>query len=136
LVSATNTLLVSFNTCLLFKRKIMNLNIIGYIIYLSITALIILKVGKICYTNGNIFVAQLIPNHEDLCLKINQVLLIAYYLSNLGYCAITLVQWNIITTQTQLFETIAIKTSIILFLIGIMHYINILIITKQVKKLI
>lgn len=114
----------------------MNLNIIGYIIYLCITAIIILKVGKICYVNGNVFVAQLIPNHEELCLKINQVLLIAYYLFNLGYCAITLVQWNIITTQTQLFETIAIKTSIILFLIGIMHYFNILIITKQVKKLI
>lgn len=114
----------------------MNLNIIGYIIYLSITAIIILKVGKICYTNGNVFVAQLIPNHEELCLKINQVLLIAYYLFNLGYCAITLIQWNSILTLTQLFETIAIKTSIILFLIGTMHYFNILIITKQVKKLI
>lgn len=114
----------------------MNLNILGYIIYLIITAIIIVKVGKICYTNGNVFVAQLIPNHEDLCLKINQVLLIAYYLFNLGYCAITLIQWNTISSYTQLFETIANKTSIILFLIGIMHYFNILVITKQVKKLI
>ncbi|WP_339889313.1 hypothetical protein [uncultured Flavobacterium sp.] len=114
----------------------MNLNILGYIIYLIITAIIIVKVGKVCYTNGNVFVAQLIPNHEDLCLKINQVLLIAYYLFNLGYCAITLIQWNTISSHTQLFETIAIKTSIILFLIGIMHYFNILVITKQVKKLI
>lgn len=114
----------------------MNLNIIGYIIYLLITAIIIIKVGEICYTNGNVFVAQLIPKHEELCLKINQVLLIAYYLFNLGYCAITLVRWNRITSFAQLFETISIKTSIILFLIGIMHYFNILIITKQVKKLI
>lgn len=114
----------------------MNLNILGYIIYLIITAIIIVKVGKICYTNGNVFVAQLIPNHEDLCLKINQVLLIAYYLFNLGYCAINLIQWNTISSHIQLFETIAIKTSIILFLIGIMHYFNILVITKQVKKII
>ena len=114
----------------------MNLNIIGYIIYLSITAIIILKLGKTCYANGNVFIAQLIPNHEELCLKINQILLIAYYLFNLGYCAITLIHWNSILTYTQLFETIAIKTSIILFLIALLHYSNILIITKQVKKLI
>ena len=39
----------------------MNLNITGYFIYLSITIFIILRVGKICYKNGNIFVAELIP---------------------------------------------------------------------------
>jgi hypothetical protein len=114
----------------------MNLNIIGYIIYLGLTAIIILKVGKICYTNGNVFVAQLIPNHEVLCLKINQILLLAYYLFNLGYCAITLIQWHQIQSLSQLIETIALKIAIILFSIAILHYFNILIITKQIKKLI
>ena len=114
----------------------MNLNILGYLIYLTITAIVIFKVGKICYTNGNVFVAQLIPNHEDLCLKINQVLLIAYYLFNLGYCAITLIQWKKITTYIQLFETITFKTAIIIIAIALLHYFNIFIITNQVKKLI
>jgi len=114
----------------------MNLNIIGYIIYLSITALIIIKVGNICYTNGNIYVSQLIPNHESLCLKVNQVLLSAYYLINLGYCAITLVQWNTITTYTELLEVITFKTVIIICSIAILHYFNIILLTKQVKKLI
>jgi hypothetical protein len=114
----------------------MNLNIIGYLIYLGITALIIIKVGNICYTNGNIYVSQLIPNHENLCLKINQVLLSAYYLINLGYCAVTLVQWNTITTYTELLEVITFKTSIIICSIAVLHYFNIIILTKQVKKLI
>jgi hypothetical protein len=114
----------------------MNLNIIGYSIYLGFTAVIILKVGKICYTNGNIFIAQLIPNHEDLCLKINQILLLAYFLFNLGYCFITLVQWHQILSFSHLIETIALKIAIILFLIAILHYFNILIITKQIKKII
>ena len=72
----------------------MNLNIIGYFIYLGITVFIILKVGKICYRNGNIYVAELIPNHADICQKINQVLLLAYYLLNIGYCAMTLISWQ------------------------------------------
>ncbi|SHM22471.1 hypothetical protein [Flavobacterium chilense] len=114
----------------------MNFNIIGYFIYLGITIFIILKVGKICYKNGNIYVADLIPNHADICQKINQVLLLAYYLLNIGYCAMTLISWQKIVSFSQLIETIGIKTSIIVFIISILHYLNIFIITKYIQKLI
>ena len=114
----------------------MNLNIIGYVIYLLITTFIIIKVGKICYRNGNIYVAQLIPEHEDLCQKTNQVLLIGYYLLNLGYCAMTLISWDKIISNSQLVEVISIKTAIIVCIIAMLHYFNIYIITKYIQKLI
>lgn len=114
----------------------MNFNIIGYFIYLSITSIIIIKVGKLCYDNGNIFVSQLIPNHEELCHQINKILLIGYYLLNLGYCAMTLISWETITTSNQLIEIIATKSAVIILTIGFMHYINILLLTKYIKKLI
>ncbi len=114
----------------------MNLNIIGYGIYLLITAIIILKVGRICYNNGNIFVSALIPDHEDLCRKTNQILLLGYYLLNIGYCAMTLISWDTIITFSQLIEVIAFKSAIIIGAIAIMHYINIILITKYIKKLI
>ena len=114
----------------------MNLNIIGYFIYLSITVFIILKVGKICYRNGNVYVSELIPNHADLCQKINQILLLAYYLLNIGYCAMTLISWEKILSTNQLIEVIAIKTAIIAFIIAALHYTNIIIITKYIHKLI
>lgn len=112
----------------------MNLNIIGYSIYLLITTFIIIKVGKICYKNGNVYVAQLIPEHENLCLKINQILLVGYYLLNLGYCAMTLISWETIYNINQLVEVIAYKSAIIICTIAIMHYINIIILTKYIKK--
>lgn len=114
----------------------MNLNIIGYVIYLLITTFIIINVGKICYRNGNIYVAQLIPQHEDLCKKTNQVLLIGYYLLNLGYCAMTLISWDKIISYSQLVEVISIKTATIICIIAILHYFNIYIITKYIQKLI
>jgi hypothetical protein len=114
----------------------MNLNITGYFIYLSITIFIILRVGKICYKNGNIYVAELIPNHADICQKVNQVLLLGYYLLNIGYCAMTLISWQKILSLTQLIETIGIKTSIIIFIISVLHYLNIVILTKYIHKLI
>nr|WP_100845019.1 hypothetical protein [Flavobacterium sp. 5] len=114
----------------------MNLNIIGYFIYLTITILIIIKVGKICYKNGNVYVAELIPNHEAVCQKINQVLLMAYYLLNIGYCAMTLISWEKILSVNHLIEVIAIKTAIIIFIISTLHYTNIIILTKYIHKLI
>lgn len=114
----------------------MNLNIIAYLIYLSITAFIILKVGKICYENGTVYVLELIPNHKELCHKINQILLLGYYLLNLGYCAMTIIAWNHINSITQLIEIIATKSAVIICIIAAMHYFNIIILTKYIKKLI
>jgi hypothetical protein len=114
----------------------MNFNIIGYFIYLGITILIIMKVGKICYRNGNIYVAELIPDHTEICQKINRVLLLAYYLLNIGYCAMTLIFWQKILSAAQLIETIGVRTAVIIFIISILHYLNIFILTKYIQKLI
>ena len=114
----------------------MNLNIIGYLIYLIITTIIIIKVGLICYQNGNIFVSELLPNHEDLCQKTNQILLVGYYLLNIGYCAMTLISWEKILSLNQLIEIISVKSAIIICSISILHYFNIFILTKYIQKLI
>ena len=114
----------------------MNLNIISYGIYMTITIYIIIVVGKICYRNGNVFVSELIPDHTALCQQINKILLLAYYLLNIGYCAMTLVQWEGILGFAQMIEVIAGKSAIIICAISILHYFNIIILTKYAKKLI
>lgn len=114
----------------------MNGNIIGYFIYLVITIIIILKVGQVCYKNGSLFVSELIPNHADLCQKTNQILLLGYYLLNIGYCAMTLISWEKILSVNQLIEVLAIKTATIIFIISALHYMNIIILNKYIHKLI
>lgn len=114
----------------------MNLNIIGYTIFLLITTYIIIVVGKLCYRNGNIFVLELIPNHKELCHQINKILLIGYYLINIGYCAMTLVSWSAITNFTELVSIISSKTAVILGILAILHYLNIFILTNYIQKLI
>lgn len=114
----------------------MDFNLTGYTIYLFITAIIILKVGDICYKNGNIFVAQLAPGHEDLCKRLNKILLVAYYLLNIGYCLVMIVGWKTIGSLPELVEAIAIKSSVIICIIAVMHYFNIFIITRYIDKII
>lgn len=111
----------------------MNLTFVAYFIYFILTTSIIVKVGHVCYTRGNVFVAALLPDHEKLCKQINQTLLVGYYLLNLGYCATTLLNWKTIATIDQVLEVVFLKTAIILFIIAFLHYINIFIIVKYIK---
>lgn len=114
----------------------MNLNIVAYTIYLAVTAFIIVVVGWICYRNGNRYVAALVPDHLDLCHTVNRMLLIGYYLVNIGYCGLTLVRWKAILSQVQLVETVSFRTAFIVLLLAAMHYLNIFLIKKYIRKFI
>ncbi|MFC3365919.1 hypothetical protein ACFOG5_22295 [Pedobacter fastidiosus] len=114
----------------------MNYNIIGYLIFISINILIIVVVGKICYRNGNVFVAALIPDHLELCQQINKTLLVAYYLVNIGYCSVTLIGWEQVTSSLQLVEVLSIKVATIICILSVLHYLNIALLTTTIHKLI
>lgn len=114
----------------------MNYNIIAYLAFLLLITFIVIKVGRICYHNGNIFVAELIPDHTELCQQINKVLLVAYYLVNIGYSAMTLIFWETINSLQMLVEVLALKSAIIIGLLSLLHYLNIFILTNYIQKLI
>lgn len=114
----------------------MNLNLIAYGIFMLIIAYIIIVLGHICYRNGNIYVLSLMPGHEDLCIRINKILLVGYYLVNIGYTATTLISWQTIATLPQLIEMIAIKSAVIISILCVLHYTNIFLLTNYVKKII
>lgn len=114
----------------------MDYNIFGYGIFITVIAFVIVVIGKICYRNGNIFVAELIPDHLDLCQQINKSLLVSYYLVNIGYAAMTLVGWETIISLQQLIEVMAVKVATIVSMLSILHYLNIYLLTSTIHKLI
>lgn len=114
----------------------MNLNLLAYCIFLAIVVYIIVVIGRICYRNGNVYVLSLMPGHEDLCIRINRMLLIGYYLINIGYAATTLIRWRTITTYAQLVDMTASALAIIICMLAVLHYLNIYILTKYIQKLI
>ena len=113
----------------------MNFNLITYSIYILIISLIIIKVGFICYKNGNIFVMHLIPNDKEFCIRINKMLLVGYYLINIGYAIISLSDWKPITSVIELIESIAIHIAIIIGILAVLHYFNLFWLTKFIKKI-
>lgn len=106
----------------------MNYNIIAYGIYGLLTIYIILFVGKLFHKNGRIFIIFLSGNKEKTADTTNDILLIGYYLFNIGYAILQFSYWNQLTSFNELLTSIAMKMGILILLLAGMHYINILVI--------
>ncbi|MGB0521605.1 MAG: hypothetical protein ACPGJS_01535 [Flammeovirgaceae bacterium] len=101
-----------------------SLNIIAYCIYLPITFFITIQVGWICYKNGVVYLKGILKGDHQWLEIVNKLLLIGYYLVNLGYAAITLSYWNHIATVNELIGELASRIGFITITLGIMHGVN------------
>ena len=126
--------LLSLNSKNVSFLKKLNMNILAYIIYLLFTYLITVKVGKVLFKNGRIFILSILKDDEELTDFINKILLVGYYLMNLGYATIMLRFWKTIYNTTELVASVSTMTGRIVLSLAVMHYINMYAITIIGKK--
>lgn len=68
-------------------------NTISYIIYAPIAIYITVVVGYQRYKSGLVYVNSIFRD-EQLSLSINKILLIGYYLTNIGYAIMMIKKWE------------------------------------------
>lgn len=112
----------------------MNYNLISYFIYLPIIAFIMLRVGWLFYKNGEVFLMYLVPNNIQMVKNINNLLLIGYYLVNLGYAVLTISNWKLIESSIEAINTLAFTIGKIMLLLAILHYNNVLWLNYLTKR--
>ncbi len=103
----------------------MDYNTIGYLTYLPIVGFITIYVGKLCHTHGHIYVKQAIDD-EDTAHAVNNMLLVGYYLVNLGYAVYALTDWSYITSLSEVISEVASQSGYIIILLALLHYFNLL----------
>lgn len=113
----------------------MDFNTIAYLIYLSVMTFITVIVGFSLFKNGRFFILKQLNGEEELTDFINKILLVGYYLMNLGYCFYLMSQWNSLTGWTELFNSLSGTVGGIVLLLGTMHFINIAILFLLGKEL-
>jgi hypothetical protein len=111
----------------------MNYNIISYIIYLLITIYITVIVGWKCYKNGLVYVESIFKD-EKLSQAINKILLIGYYLTNIGYAIMTLKNTNEITNTYQLMNEVSYRVATIVLILAGLHYMNVIVLSLWRKS--
>lgn len=112
----------------------MNYNILAYTIYLTIMVFIIVYVGRLFYQNGRIFILSLFKGDDEQTDNLNKILLLAYYLFNIGYAFAKLRFWNKVLDTEQLVSSLGSNIGLLILILAATHYFNMALIYYLSKK--
>ena len=102
----------------------MNYNILGYLIYALIISYITIIVVKAFHKSGRIFIHELFQD-EKIGDAVNNILLVAYYLLNIGNAILMINNWPKLESLEFVLIEITSNVGQIVLLLAIMHYVNI-----------
>jgi hypothetical protein len=108
----------------------MNQIILTYTLYLCITIGLTIWVAKTLFKNGKVFLYDIFHGNKELADSVNNLLLVGFYLINLGYAIYTLqIREDILNVQ-QVLEHLSIKIGLIILILGGMHFLNLYVFFK------
>ena len=102
----------------------MNYIIITYMLYLALTISITIWVARTLFRNGKVFLIDIFHGNKELADSVNNLLLVGFYLINLGYAVYTLQVTSSITNAQEVIEKLSIKIGLIILILGAMHFFN------------
>src|SRR5260221_6597616 len=105
-----------------FKRRNAMYIVFSYLTYLAISLGVTIWVAGTLHKNERVFLVNAFQGNTELADSINHLLVVGFYLVNLGYMALALRTYATVDTPRQVIELL--KVGMILVVLGIMHFLN------------
>jgi hypothetical protein len=94
-----------------------------YIAYATIAVALIVWIQRTLFRNGAVFLQDVFNDTPKLAESVNHLLVVGFYLLNLGYAALTL-QADPAASVVQAIEILSWKLGVLLVTLGIIHFCN------------
>ena len=112
----------------------MNYVVATYTLYFVISAGLTIWVARTLHKSGRIFLIDAFHGNEPLADSINHLLVVGFYLINIGYVSLALsVEQNVISLR-QAMELVSDKVGVVLLVLGLMHFFNLFIFSRIRKR--
>ncbi|MGC5529831.1 hypothetical protein [Streptomyces sp. SR-10] len=108
----------------------MDLTVVAYVIYLLITVALTVWVARTLSRNGRIFLADVLHGNEKLAEAVNHLLVVGFYLVNLGFVTLYLKNADGVANARELFEALSVKVGVVLLVLGVMHLGNVWVLSR------
>ncbi|MER7759900.1 hypothetical protein [Streptomyces sp. NPDC097619] len=108
----------------------MDLTVVAYVIYLLISVGLTVWVARTLSRNGRIFIADVLQGNEKLADAVNHLLVVGFYLVNLGFVTLYLRAAQAVEDARGLFEALSVKIGVVLLVLGFMHLANVYVLNK------
>ncbi|MFE7709448.1 hypothetical protein ACFU6I_27480 [Streptomyces sp. NPDC057486] len=108
----------------------MDLTVVAYVVYLLISVGLTVWVARTLSRNGKVFLADVLHGNEKLADAVNHLLVVGFYLVNLGFVALYLKNADGVADARGLFEALSVKVGVVLLVLGVLHLGNVYVLNK------
>ncbi|MFG1808919.1 hypothetical protein [Streptomyces sp. NPDC049040] len=108
----------------------MDLTVLAYAVYLVISIGLTVWVARTLSSNGRVFLADVLHGNEQLADAVNHLLVVGFYLVNLGFVALYLKSADTVDNARGVFEQLSVKLGVVLLVLGVMHLGNVYVLNK------
>ncbi|RGP41592.1 hypothetical protein BPTFM16_01899 [Altererythrobacter insulae] len=106
----------------------------AYVLYLAISIGLTVWVARTLSRNGIVFLIECFGHDERLAISTNHLLVVGFYLVNLGWILLTLQFGSEPQSLGQAIEFLATKIGVVVLALGFMHFFNMNAIAKFGRK--
>jgi hypothetical protein len=103
----------------------MNTVVVTYFSYLLLSVGLTVWVGRTLYKNGALFLVDVFKGNTELAKAVNHLLVVGFYLINLGYVTLTLKISDAPTATQGAIESLSLKIGAVLIVLGVLHLTNV-----------
>jgi hypothetical protein len=104
--------------------------VISYAIYLAISINLTIWVARTLHKRGAIFLVDAFQGNAELAASVNHLLVVGFYLINIGFVSLALKSDAVINTTRGAIEMLSDKLGWVLLILGIMHFFNLLVFSR------
>ncbi|MCW2773717.1 MAG: rane protein [Nocardioides sp.] len=96
-----------------------------YVVYLLITVPLTIWVATTLSRNGRVFLEDVFAGDDALANAVNKLLVVGFYLLNLGFVVLFLRISDPVEDLGGLFDTLSIKVGVVMLTLGVLHFFNV-----------
>lgn len=104
--------------------------VVTYVMYLLLSIALTVWVARTLFKSGRIFLVDVFGGNEALADSVNHLLVVGFYLINLGYISLMLKINDPVTDARQSIEALAAKMGLVLLVLGGMHFFNLFLFSR------
>jgi hypothetical protein len=108
----------------------MNPTVITYLVYLALSISLTVWVARTLHQNGRHFLVDVFRGNEKLADSTNHLLVVGFYLINLGYISLALKLGREVLDARGSIEALSEKVGFVLVVLGGMHFFNLYVFSR------
>ncbi len=108
----------------------MNYYLLTYALYISVSIVLTIWVARVLFRNGRIFLVDIFHGNAPLADSVNKLLVVGFYLINIGYMSIAMKETQRIPDIQAVVEALSYKLGSIILILGAMHFFNLAVFFK------